>query len=191
MSAGPVPIPTPETQTFWEGTAIGELRIQRCNSCEEYYFYPRPYCPGCQSDDVEWRVVSGKGTLASYNINYRPFPIFESKDPQVIALVELDEGVRMMSNIVDVEPLPDEDVDWQDIADDIRPVVGQFLEACDRCADELLDVEHRTAMRRFLRRVAIAESPAQRRDVFSHNAGSTGARDYAALHSEFLRQKLL
>ena len=107
MSAGPVPIPTPETQTFWEGTAIGELRIQRCNSCEEYYFYPRPYCPGCQSDDVEWRVVSGKGTLASYNINYRPFPIFESKDPQVIALVELDEGVRMMSNIVDVEPLPE------------------------------------------------------------------------------------
>ena len=97
MSAGPVPIPTPETQTFWDGTAIGELRIQRCNSCEEYYFYPRPYCPGCQSDDVEWRVVSGKGTLASYNINYRPFPIFESKDPQVIALVELDEGVRMMS----------------------------------------------------------------------------------------------
>lgn len=56
-----------------------------------------------------------------------------------------------------VGPLPDEEFDWQGIADEIRPVIGQFLEACDRCADELLDVEHRTAMRRFLRRVAIAD----------------------------------
>lgn len=127
MSAGPVPIPTPETQTFWEGTAIGELRIQRCNSCEEYYFYPRPYCPGCQSDDVEWRVVSGKGTLASYNINYRPVPIFESKDPQVIALVELDEGVRMMSNIVDVEPLPENLELGMRLAVRFEPRGDQFL----------------------------------------------------------------
>lgn len=64
---------------------------------------------------------------------------------------------------LDVEPLPDEDFDWQDIADDIRPVVGQFLEACDRCADELLDVEHRTAMRRSPRRVAIADPTIFRR----------------------------
>lgn len=107
MSQGPVPVSTPETQRFWEGTAVGELRIQRCNPCEKFYFYPRPYCPRCSSDDVEWRVVSGKGTLASYNINYRPFPMFNSDRPQVIALVELDEGVRLMSNIVDVEPLPE------------------------------------------------------------------------------------
>lgn len=58
---------------------------------------------------------------------------------------------------LDAEPLPDEGFDWQGIGDDIRGVVGQFLEACDRCADELLDVEHRTAMRRFLHRVAIAD----------------------------------
>ena len=107
MSEGPVPVPTPETQSFWEGTAAGELRIQRCNSCEKFYFYPRPYCPRCNSDDVEWRVVSGKGTLASYNINYRPFPIFASDEPQIIALVELDEGARLMSNIVGIEPLPE------------------------------------------------------------------------------------
>lgn len=64
---------------------------------------------------------------------------------------------------LDVEPLPDEDFNWQGIADDIRPVVGQFLRACDRCADELLDVEHRTAMRRFLHRVAIADPSIFRR----------------------------
>lgn len=107
MSEGPVPEPTPETLPFWEGTAAGELRIQWCNACEKFYFYPRPYCPTCLSDDVEWRVVSGRGTLASYNINYRPFPQFKTDRPQVIALVQLDEGVRLMSNIVGVEPLPE------------------------------------------------------------------------------------
>lgn len=107
MSDGPVPEPTPETLPFWEGTAVGELRIQRCNVCEKFYFYPRPYCPSCLSGDVEWRVVSGRGSLASYNINYRPLPAFKSDRPQVIALVELDEGVRLMSNIVGVEPVPE------------------------------------------------------------------------------------
>lgn len=77
-------------------------------------------------------------------------------------LAEAVGGAEALRNL-DVEPLPDEDFDWQDIADDIRPVVGQFLEACDRCADELLDVEHRTAMRRFLRRVAIADPTIFRR----------------------------
>ncbi|WP_243062218.1 Zn-ribbon domain-containing OB-fold protein [Humibacter sp. RRB41] len=107
MSQGPVPVPTPETLQFWEGTAVGELRIQRCNSCEKFYFYPRPYCPKCNSDNVEWRVVSGKGSLASYNINYRPFPMFGTEEPQVIALVELDEGVRLMTNVVGIEPVPE------------------------------------------------------------------------------------
>ena len=64
-------------------------------------------------------------------------------------------GAEALRNL-DAEPLPDEDFDWQGIADDVRPVVEQCLDACDRCADELLDVEHRTAMRRFLRRVALA-----------------------------------
>lgn len=107
MSEGPVPEPTPETRPFWEGTAVGELRVQRCNVCEKFYFYPRPYCPTCLSEDVEWRVVSGRGSLASYNINYRPMPMFKTDQPQVIALVELDEGVRLMSNIVGVEPVPE------------------------------------------------------------------------------------
>jgi uncharacterized OB-fold protein len=69
----------------------------------------------------------GQGTLASYNINYRPFPIFESKDPQVIALVELDEGVRMMSNIVDVEPLPENLELGMRLAVRFEPRGDQFL----------------------------------------------------------------
>jgi uncharacterized OB-fold protein len=102
-----VPEPTPETLPFWEGARAGELRIQWCRPCERFYFYPRPYCPTCLSEDVEWRTVSGRGSLASYNINYRPFPVFKTDQPQVIALVELDEGVRLMSNIVGVEPVPE------------------------------------------------------------------------------------
>lgn len=127
VSQGPIPAPTPETQMFWDGTAAGELRIQRCTPCEKFYFYPRPYCPTCHSDQVEWQVVSGKGTLASYNINYRPFPIFETDEPQVIALIELDEGVRLMSNIVGVEPLPENLPLGMRVSVEFEPRGDQFL----------------------------------------------------------------
>lgn len=127
MSKGPVPKPTPETLPFWEGTAAGELRIQRCNTCERFYFYPRPFCPHCNSDDVEWRVTSGHGTLASYIINYRPMPFFELEGPQIIALVELDEGVRMMSNLVGVEPVPEKLVLGMRLTVSFDPRGDQFL----------------------------------------------------------------
>ena len=104
MAGGTVPVPTPETAPFWAGTLAGELRIQHCNSCGKYYFYPRPFCRYCQSRDVEWRTVSGAGRLVSYVINYRPLPPADPAEPQVIALIELDEGPRMLSNIVGVAP---------------------------------------------------------------------------------------
>ncbi|SDE90810.1 hypothetical protein SAMN05660485_02076 [Blastococcus fimeti] len=102
---GPTPVPTPETAPYWEGAAAGELRIQQCTSCTEYYFYPRPFCPRCGSDAVEWRVTSGRATLISYVINHRTFP--PSDAPLVIALVQLAEGPHMMTNVVGVEPLPE------------------------------------------------------------------------------------
>lgn len=107
MAGGTVPVPTPETAPFWAGTLAGELRIQHCNSCGKYYFYPRPFCRYCQSRDVEWRTVSGAGRLVSYVINYRPLPPADPAEPQVIALIELDEGPRMLSNIVGVVPEPE------------------------------------------------------------------------------------
>jgi hypothetical protein len=106
MAGGTVPVPTPETEPFWAGTLAGELRIQQCNSCGRHYFYPRPFCRYCQSADVVWRAVSGNGRLVSYVINYRPVPPADPSTPQVIALVELDEGPRMMTNIVGVSPEP-------------------------------------------------------------------------------------
>jgi hypothetical protein len=106
MAGGGVPVPTPETEPFWAGTLAGELRIQQCNSCGRHYFYPRPFCRYCQSADAAWRTATGNGRLVSYVINYRPTPPADPGEPQVIAIVELDEGPRMLTNIVGVTPEP-------------------------------------------------------------------------------------
>ncbi len=93
-----VPTPTPETEHFWEGTRHGELRLQHCRACAQPYFPPRPFCPRCLGDDIEVLAASGRATLHSYVIAHRGVPWLPS--PYVIAVVELDEGPRMMSNIV-------------------------------------------------------------------------------------------
>ena len=102
---GPVPQPTPETKPYWEGLRQGKLMIQRCKKCHKAYFYPRPVCPHCHSWEIEWFQASGKGKLYSYNINYRP-PPYMGTAPTVIAMVELEEGPRLMSNLIEVEPDP-------------------------------------------------------------------------------------
>lgn len=102
----PVPRPTPETAPYWKAAAQGELHMQQCNACRKYYFYPRPTCPYCRGSEVTWRAVSGRARLVSYVINQRPLPPFDPKTPLVIGLVELEEGPRMMTNIVDVEAVP-------------------------------------------------------------------------------------
>ena len=101
----PLPKPTPETQHFWEGTAAGELRLQRCQACDHTYFPPQPFCPACASDDVEIVRASGRASLYSYVITHRAAPGFEA--PYVIAEVELEEGPRMLSNLVGIEPDPE------------------------------------------------------------------------------------
>ena len=99
------PVATPETKHFWDGTAEGELRLQRCLGCESTYFPPQPYCPQCGSDDVDVVRSSGRGFLYSYVISHLSVPGFEA--PYVIAVVELEEGPRLLTNIVEVLPDPD------------------------------------------------------------------------------------
>lgn len=101
----PLPVPTPETQHFWEGTALGELRLQRCRACATTYFPPQAFCPACSADDIELVRSSGRGSLYSYVITHLAAPGFDA--PYVIAVVELDEGPRLLTNIVGVEPDPD------------------------------------------------------------------------------------
>ena len=102
----PLPQPTPETQHYWDGVKAGELRLQRCGDCDHVYFPARPFCPACSSRDVNWFTASGKGTLFSYVINHRAPKGFEA--PYIIAVVQLEEGPRMMSNLVDCAQTPDE-----------------------------------------------------------------------------------
>jgi uncharacterized OB-fold protein len=100
-----LPQPTPETQHFWDGAKAGELRLQRCDACTKVYFPPRPFCPKCGSRGVSVIKASGKGFLYSYVIHHRPVPGFTP--PYAIAVVELAEGPRMMTNIVECEQTPE------------------------------------------------------------------------------------
>lgn len=99
------PVPTPETQHFWDGTKAGELRLQRCDECRNVYFPPRPFCPACASRKVSVFKASGKAILYSYVIHHRPVAGFTP--PYAIAVVELAEGPRMMTNIVGCPQTPE------------------------------------------------------------------------------------
>lgn len=101
-----LPDPTPETAPYWEGAKAHELRIQFCTECQKHFFYPRIFCPTCLSDAVEWRTVSGKGTLLTYVLAARPAPGFENELPYAIAIVKLAEGPHLMTNIVNTELTP-------------------------------------------------------------------------------------
>ncbi|NIJ40548.1 hypothetical protein FHS78_000818 [Parvibaculum indicum] len=102
----PLPQPTPETQHFWDGCRDGEIRLQRCKSCDHTYFPPRDFCPACSAREVEVVKASGKATLYSYIINHRPRPDF-GEEPHSIAVVQLEEGPRMMTNIVGCPQTPE------------------------------------------------------------------------------------
>lgn len=69
--AGPLPVPTPETRPFWEAARRHELHVQRCRACSEHFFFPRGACPHCLSADLEWRRVSGRGTLHTFTVVHR------------------------------------------------------------------------------------------------------------------------
>jgi len=100
-----LPKPTPETRHYWDGAKEGELRLQRCGPCGHAYFPPRPFCPECSSRDVSVFRASGRGRLHSYVINNLGAPGL--KPPFAVALVELEEGPRMMTNIVECEQTPE------------------------------------------------------------------------------------
>ncbi|MCZ6615000.1 MAG: Zn-ribbon domain-containing OB-fold protein [Chloroflexi bacterium] len=103
----PLPKPTPDTQPFWDAAKRHQLSLPKCKACGQLHYFPRPFCPHCFSWDLEWVRCSGKGKLYSYVINHRPAPGFEEEAPYVIAVVELDEGPRMLSNLIDIEPTPE------------------------------------------------------------------------------------
>ena len=133
----PLPQPTPESKPFFDALKQRRLLIQRCLECSYAYYYPRPFCPTCLSPSVEWEEASGRGKLYSFVINHRAAPGFVA--PYIIAVVELEEGPRMMTNLIEVEPDPEMvrcemqvEIVFDDVDDDFtlprfRPVSSHII----------------------------------------------------------------
>ena len=101
----PIPTPTHETRPYWEGCKRHELRIQQCGACGQFQFYPRLYCSKCFSERVDWVNASGRAKVTTFTIVRRPVsPAFKDDLPYVVALVTLEEGPSMMTNIVGCPP---------------------------------------------------------------------------------------
>jgi uncharacterized OB-fold protein len=104
LTAARPPIsPSPDAAPFWAAAARHELLLPYCAPCAGHFFYPRAFCPSCGSRTVEWRPVSGRGTLHTFCVQYRSnLPGFVDAGPFVTAIVELAEGPRLMSLLVGV-----------------------------------------------------------------------------------------
>ena len=105
----PAPAPTvlPELKVFWDATAEGRLLLPRCNACQTVIWYPRPFCPSCAGLNVTWFEASGRGHIYSYTVNRRGqanLPEYRGAPEYVVAYVELEEGPRVLTNIVECDP---------------------------------------------------------------------------------------
>jgi uncharacterized OB-fold protein len=124
-SSKPLPRPiSPEvTRPFWEAAKRYELVMPRCTTCDHLFFYPRSECPRCLSNHLEWVRVSGRGRLHTYTIVYQPAnAAFRDDTPYIYAVVQLDEGPRMVSNVVqcDLDAVK-VDMPLEAIFDDVTP----------------------------------------------------------------------
>lgn len=98
----PTPAPTPLTEPFWGSAKRRRLQLPRCSRCEAFHYPPEKYCPRCLHDELVWTDVSGKGTLYSYTVVHQKYhPAFET--PYNVAVVELAEGPRMVTNVIGCE----------------------------------------------------------------------------------------
>lgn len=99
----PYPVPTPDSRPFWNGLAEQKILLKHCRDCDCVFHYPRVTCPNCLSSDLDWKQASGQGTLYTYTISRRPtHPLFADEVPQLMAVVELEEGPRITSTLLNV-----------------------------------------------------------------------------------------
>jgi hypothetical protein len=123
----PQPTPTSISQRFWEAAREKVLVVQHCSNCDHHIFYPRNLCPYCWSDSLNWVTASGAAGLAAFTVIHKPgHPAFVEDTPYVVALVDLAEGPRMLTNV----HAPSEQIrvgmalrlDWEDRGDFILPI---------------------------------------------------------------------
>lgn len=94
-----------DTREFWAATKEKEFRYQQCDNCDTIIFYPRRHCTSCTSGNLSWKVSAGTGTVYTYSVvrqSYHPF--FRNLVPYTVAWIDLDEGLRILSNIIGIEP---------------------------------------------------------------------------------------
>jgi uncharacterized OB-fold protein len=105
MTAKPVPEVSDINRIYFEGCAQGELRVRHCPRCDTKFRFAHEWCPNCWSLDISWQKVSGRGRIVTYCIVHQPpSPAFADMTPYALALIDLDEGVRMMSNVIGCKP---------------------------------------------------------------------------------------
>ncbi len=101
----PVPEVQPWSEKFWEGTKQGKFLIQTCGDCKANIFYPRKYCPECWSGNLGWIEAIGKGKIYTFSTAFSMVePRFMDELPYTLAYIDLDEGIRVMSRIVECDP---------------------------------------------------------------------------------------
>jgi len=111
------PPASPAAEPFWAATRDQRLVLQWCRACEAPVHFPREACPGCLGTDLEFRPSAGRGTVYAVSVMPKPaHPLLAGREPYTVALVELDEGVRLLSNVVETDP-------WS-------VAVGQPVEVC-------------------------------------------------------------
>ena len=123
--AKPIPTPSEDSQPYWEAARNHELKLQQCGECNAFRFPPAEVCSECTSDAYDWKPVSGKGRVFSFVIYHRAYhPGFQDEIPYVVGVIELDEGARMLSNVIGCKPeevrcdMPVE-VSFEDITDEM------------------------------------------------------------------------
>jgi uncharacterized OB-fold protein len=122
----PLPSPDADSAAFWEGLARGELLLQHCLDCGAVHYYQQAMCRRCLSGRLEHRAASGRGTVYSYSVVHRaPGPAFRGDTPYAVLLVELEEGPRMISSLVEADPA--------------SVAIGMAVElVCERVSDEVV-----------------------------------------------------
>jgi uncharacterized protein len=101
----PIPVPSSESKPYWDGLRDHKLLMPRCDACQGYWFPPSLLCPRCNSAKWTWTAASGLGRIFSYVVYHRVYhPGFADEVPYAVAVIELDEGPRMISNVIGIAP---------------------------------------------------------------------------------------
>jgi uncharacterized OB-fold protein len=101
----PVPVVSEMNRLYFEGCAKGELRVRHCTRCGAHFRFAHLWCPYCWSGELDFAIASGRGKVTNFCVVHQaPYPAFQDAVPYVLALIELEEGVRMLSNVIDCAP---------------------------------------------------------------------------------------